>query len=85
VVRRAIERLGKLAMTQTPALAKQWVACQPSQPMGLSMAESLRALCLLVDTPMPPQLAGMFDALDGDGPAAATVVRAPPGFVPASA
>ena len=75
VVRRAIERLGSLAMTQTPALAKQWVACQPVQPMGQSMAEALRTLCLLVDTPMPPQLAGMFDALDGDGATAAFGTR----------
>jgi Zn-dependent protease with chaperone function len=77
-VRRAIERLGRLAMTQTPALAKQWVACQPVQPMVPAMAEALRALCLLVDTPMPPQLAGMFDVLGGDGdgdPAAAGARR----------
>lgn len=67
VIRRAIQQLGRLAMTQSPALVKQWVASQPAQPMDLTMAEALRTLCLLVDTPMPPQLAGMFDAPGDDG------------------
>ena len=85
-VRRAIERLGKLAMTQTPALAKQWVSSQPVQPVGLPMAEALRVICLLVDTPMPPRLAGMFDALDSlvGAPEAAGVAQVPASFAPTS-
>ena len=63
-VRSALDRLRRLAMVQSPLLAKQWVACQPVQPMALPMAEVLRSLCLLLDTPMPSQLAGMFDAVD---------------------
>jgi Zn-dependent protease with chaperone function len=63
-VRAAIRGLRDLAMTQTPALAKSWVACQPVQPMPLPMAEALRALCLLIDTPMPASLIARFDRLD---------------------
>ena len=64
LVQRAVRRLRDLAMTQTPVLVKHWVACQPLQPMPLPMADALRALCLLIDSPMPPALIGMFDALD---------------------
>lgn len=65
-VQRAVRGLRDLAMTQTPVLAKHWVSCQPLRPMPQPMADALRALCLLIDTPMPPALIGMFDALDDD-------------------
>lgn len=63
-VQHAIRRLRDLAMTQTPALVKHWTACQPANPMPRPMAEALRGLCLLIDTPMPPVLMGMFDRID---------------------
>lgn len=66
-VQQAIRRLQDLSMTQTPLLAKQWVACQPRDPMPRSMAEALRGLCLLIDTPMPPGLMVMFDRVDQSG------------------
>jgi hypothetical protein len=66
-VQQAIRRLQDLSMTQTPLLAKQWLACQPRDPMPRSMAEALRGLCLLIDTPMPPGLMVMFDRVDQSG------------------
>jgi hypothetical protein len=61
----AIARLRRLAITQSPALAKQWIASQPEGPMSAAMADALRIACLLVDTPMPPRLVEMFDPIDG--------------------
>lgn len=66
-VQRAIRRLQDLSMTQTPLLAKQWTACQPRVPMPQPMAEALRGLCLLLDTPMPPGLVEMFDRIVHSG------------------
>ena len=66
-VQHAVRRLQGLSMTQTPLLAKQWIACQPLDPMPRPMAEALRGLCLLIDTPMPPGLMVMFDRIDQSG------------------
>jgi hypothetical protein len=75
----SIQRLAELGPLQQPALVKQWVQVQvqvqvqsgatqdqdqdqdqqPPQPW----ADALRCICLLIGSPMPPQLMACFDAL----------------------
>jgi Zn-dependent protease with chaperone function len=50
----ALDRLRLLAPVQRPALLKAWVAADASLPANL--AQALACLCLLIDTPAPPEL-----------------------------
>jgi Zn-dependent protease with chaperone function len=59
----AIDRLALLARPQRPALVKQWLAALPDGNVPQAFADALRCVCLLIDTPMPPQLAACFDVL----------------------
>jgi Zn-dependent protease with chaperone function len=59
----AIERLARLGRMHSPALAKRWVEARPVDSLPQTMADALRCLCLLIDTPMPPDLAARFDPL----------------------
>lgn len=56
----AVHRLRCLALLQKPQLVKAWVAHAPLAP---AMADALRAMCLLIDAPMPPALANCFDTV----------------------
>ena len=60
---RAIERLAMLGRTERPLLVKQWLAALATAEVPPALAGALRCLCLLIDTPVPPQLARHFDAL----------------------
>jgi Zn-dependent protease with chaperone function len=57
----AIDRLALLSRMHSPALAKRWVEARPVDSLPQTMADALRCLCLLIDTPLPPALAGRFD------------------------
>jgi Zn-dependent protease with chaperone function len=50
----ALDRLRLLAPVQRPAVLKAWVAADASLPPTL--AQALACLCLLIDTPAPPDL-----------------------------
>jgi hypothetical protein len=56
----ALERLALLARLQRPLLVKQWVAAADGR-LPFALAEALRCVCLLIDTPLPPELAARFD------------------------
>lgn len=57
----SLERLALLARLQRPALVKQWLAAAPpAVPLPRPFADALRCVCVLIDTPLPPQLAGAF-------------------------
>jgi Zn-dependent protease with chaperone function len=59
----AIDRLALLGRMHRPALAKAWMEAMPGNTMPQTMADALRCLCLLIDTPLPPELAARFDPL----------------------
>ena len=59
----AIARVVRLDRMHSPALAKAWSAALPVAPVPQALADSLRCLCLLIDTPLPPQLQACFDPL----------------------
>ena len=58
----AIDWLGLLGRTNRPALAKCWIDPGQASSLQQPMAAAIRCLCLLIDTPLPPQLAAHFDA-----------------------
>lgn len=60
---RALQALRCLGVAHKPRLVKCWVASTPLTP---AMADALRALCLLIDAPMPPALAACFDTVGGE-------------------
>lgn len=59
----AIERLARLGRMHRPALAKQWLEACEGRLVPQSMADAMRCLCLLIDTPLPPALSAHFDPL----------------------
>jgi hypothetical protein len=59
----ALDQLAALGRMHRPALAKQWSEALPDSDLPRALADALRCLCLLVDTPLPPRLAAMFDPL----------------------
>jgi hypothetical protein len=59
----AVDQLGPLGRTHRPALAKAWSEALTASDMPAALADALRCLCLLIDTPLPPRLASMFDPL----------------------
>lgn len=59
----SIARVVRLDRMHSPALAKAWSAALPVALVPQALADSLRCLCLLIDTPLPPQLQACFDPL----------------------
>jgi Zn-dependent protease with chaperone function len=59
----ALDRLALLAPVQRPALVKAWLAAAGA-PSSSALAEALACVCVLIDTPRPPDLEMQFDALD---------------------
>lgn len=59
----ALDQLAALGRMHRPALAKQWSEALPDSGLPAALADALRCLCLLIDTPLPPRLAAMFDPL----------------------
>ena len=59
----AIARVARVDRMHSPALAKAWSGALPAGPVPQALADALRCLCLLIDTPLPPQLAARFDTL----------------------
>jgi hypothetical protein len=57
----AARELRQLSWMQRPTLMKAW--CSAEQPWPIAFSDALRALCLLIDTPMPPQLMAQYPAL----------------------
>ncbi len=57
----AARDLRQLSWMQRPMLLKAWVDAEGPWPIAFS--DALRALCLLIDTPMPPQLVAQYPAL----------------------
>lgn len=62
-MKHAVRQLRCLAIAQKPLLAKTWVAHAPLTP---PVADALRGLCLLIDTPMPPALVACFDFIGAE-------------------
>lgn len=70
VVERATQRLARLSWMLRPRVMKAWCAMAlrdepPNLQSAQSIADALRALCILVDTPMPPQLQARYPQQDG--------------------
>ena len=59
----AIDRVALVGGMHRPALAKAWSGALPDDPVPQPFADALRCLCLVIDTPLPPQLAAQFDPL----------------------
>ena len=59
----AIARVARVDRMHSPALAKAWTGALPADPVPQPLADALRCLCLLIDTPLPPQLEACFDPL----------------------
>ncbi len=59
----AIARVARVDRMNSPALAKAWSATLIADSVPQALADALRCLCLLIDTPLPPQLEACFDAL----------------------
>ena len=59
----AIDRLAFLGRMHSPALAKAWSEARPANGMPQPLADAIRCLCRLIDTPLPPQLEACFDPL----------------------
>lgn len=57
----AARELRQLSWMQRPALLKAW--CSTEQPWPIAFSDALRALCLLIDTPMPPALVAQYPSL----------------------
>ena len=58
----AMRRLARLAPMRRPLLLKTWVALvgADEQPATQALWDSLRCICLLIDTPMPPDVQARF-------------------------
>jgi Zn-dependent protease with chaperone function len=63
-LRAAMRRLARLAPMRRPHLLKTWCAlvAADERPAAQAVWDSLRCICLLIDTPLPPQLQAQFDA-----------------------
>jgi hypothetical protein len=59
----AIARVARVDRMHSPALAKAWSGALPAGVVPQGVADALRCLCLLIDTPLPPQLERCFDPL----------------------
>lgn len=59
----AIRRLAQIDRMHSPALAKAWSGALATDATPQALADALRCLCLLIDTPLPPRLAAQFDSL----------------------
>lgn len=59
----AIARVARVDRMHSPALAKAWSAALPVTPVPQALADAIRCLCRLIDTPLPPQLEACFDVL----------------------
>jgi Zn-dependent protease with chaperone function len=59
----AIARVARVDRMHSPALAKAWSGALPAGAAPQAMADALRCLCLLIDTPLPPPLEACFDPL----------------------
>lgn len=59
----ALDRLARLGRMERPALVKLWIDAQPVAGWPQGAYDALRCVCLLIDTPLPPQLAAQFDPL----------------------
>lgn len=57
----AARALRQLSWMQRPMLMKAW--CGADHPWPIAYSDALRALCLLIDTPMPPPLVAQYPAL----------------------
>lgn len=55
-----IERLAQVTPLARPALVKTWTLAAQAVGMPQALADALRCLCLLIDTPIPPELASLF-------------------------
>jgi Zn-dependent protease with chaperone function len=58
----AVTGLAMLDRLQRPALVKAWLETASASSLAI-LADALRCLCLLIDTPLPPKLADCFDPL----------------------
>ena len=61
-LRAAIRQLARLAPMRRPHLLKTWCAMVSGEvrPAAQPVWDSLRCICLLMDTPLPPQLQARF-------------------------
>jgi hypothetical protein len=59
----AIDRVARIDRMHSPALAKAWSAALPVTPVPQALADAMRCLCLLIDTPLPPRLEACFEPL----------------------
>lgn len=70
-VARALAQLARLSWMERPRLMKAWCALvlddRPVAP--LAVADALRTVCILIDTPMPPALQACYRQPSGEQPA----------------
>lgn len=64
-IARVVQHLARLSWMLRPRLMKAWcalvlAAAPPAPAVPQALADALRALCLLIDTPMPPDLQAHF-------------------------
>ena len=58
----AMRRLARLTPMRRPQLLKTWVALVGADEQAPAQAlwDSLRCICLLIDTPLPPEVQARF-------------------------